>query len=314
MHGLRSFYYKNKYKVWGVIIFIVLLILCIQFMNKMASNSNKTNNNTSNSNKISNTSTNTNTYINTDKSVITGNVVNSNKLEQAQKVIEDFISECNNGNIENAYNLISEDCKKELYPNIEEFKSLYYNSIFGDGKRKMATIENWFSNTYKISITEDILATGKISDKKIEDFITIVKDGQDFKLNINEFVGREKIEKTQTIDNITFKIVEKNIYMNYEEYVIQVENRTENTILLDTQKSTKSIYLTDDNNVKYYSYSHELQESLLKINNGFATQLKIKFFKGYSSNSKEAKNMVFSDVVLDAQNVESSGKKISISI
>ena len=87
MHNLRRFYYQNKYKIWGVIIFIVLLLLVIQVLNKIASmvNENKINeamlNNTNTANTIINNS-NTNSHITSDKSAVTGEQVDNTSLKK----------------------------------------------------------------------------------------------------------------------------------------------------------------------------------------------------------------------------------------
>lgn len=320
MHNLRRFYYQNKYKIWGVIIFIVLLLLAIQVLNKIASiaNENKINNAiTNNTNTVNNiiNNPNTNSHITSDKSAVTGERVDNTSLKKASEIIENFVSACNNGNIEEAYNYLSEDCKSELYTDINKFKSLYYDTIFG-GAKKSASVENWILNTYKVSITDDIMATGNANGMKTQDYITIVKDGENVKLNINGFVKKEKINKTQTIENMQFTVINKNIYMEYEEYEIQVINQSDGRVLLDTQQNTKSIYVQDSNETKYYSYSHELLSGLLKINNGFSTQLTVKFYKSYSKD-RTTKNIVFSDVILnynDIVNDEVERKKIIINL
>ena len=321
MHNLRRFYYQNKYKIWGVIIFIVLLLLAIQVLNKIVAISNEkklneaiSNSNTNTVNAIIN-NPNTNSHITSDKSAVTGEQVDNTSLKKASETIENFVSACNNGNIEEAYNYLSEDCKSELYTDINKFKSLYYDTIFG-GAKKSASVENWILNTYKVSITDDIMATGNANGMKIQDYITIIKDGENSKLNINSFVKKEKINKTQTVENLQFTIISKNIYMEYEEYEIKIENQTGGRVLLDTQQNTKSIYVQDSNETKYYSYSHELLIGLLKINNGFSTQLTIKFYKSYSKD-RATKNIVFSDVILnynDIVNDEIERKKIIINL
>ena len=160
------------------------------------------------------------------------------------------------------------------------------------------------------------MATGNANGMKTQDYITIIKDGENSKLNINSFVKKEKINKTQTIENLQFTIISKNIYMEYEEYEIKIENQTGGRVLLDTQQNTKSIYVQDSNETKYYSYSHELLSGLLKINNGFSTQLTIKFYKSYSKD-RAIKNIVFSDVILNYNNIvndEIERKKIIINL
>ena len=301
MHNLIRYYYKNKYKIWGVIIFIVLLILSIQVLNFIfvQLNEQKINNISQSNNNNTNTiiNNNTNTFITSNTSATTGELINSSNLEKAREVIEKFISACNKGNVEEAYSYLSDDCKEELYADVNQFKTLYYDVIFG-GKQKNASIENWILNTYKIDITEDIMATGNANGIKTQEYMTVVEEDDEIKLNINNFVGTELINKEQTIENIKFIVINKKSYIDYEEYELKIENKTGNIILLDSLQDTKSIYVENDKETKYYSYSNEILSELLKINNGFSTKLTIKFNKSYSLDSK-TNNIVFSDVILN---------------
>lgn len=320
MHNLIRYYYKNKYKIWGVIIFIVLLILSIQVLNFITGQLNEQKiNNISQSNKndtnILINNKNTNSYITNNTSATTGEKINPTSLEKAREIIEKFISACNNGNVEEAYSYLSNDCKQELYTDVNQFKTLYYDVIFG-GNKKNASIENWILNTYKIDITEDIMATGNANGIKTQDYMTVVEEDDDIKLNISNFVGTEHINKEQTVENIKFIIINKKIYVDYEEYELQVENKTGNRILLDSLQDTKSIYVQDDNETEYYSYSNEILSELLKINNGFSTKLTIKFYKSYSLDNI-TNTIVFSDVIFnysDNINEEKERKTIKINV
>lgn len=303
MHKLRRFYYENKLKIWSISLLILFLIIILQVANYIAGQNNKKNNNLSN-NLIENNTTNTisnsnkNTSVTTEKSAVTGGIVQKEELQIVNDIIEKFISFCNNKNIEEAYNLLSEECKEAKFKDVETFKKIYYNENFSGNTKKTATIENWVSNIYIVDISDDILATGKISDLKTRDYMTIVNQNGEYKLNIHNFIEKEMINKEQTVDNITFKIISKNIYIDYEEYTIQVKNGSDNTILLDSMQSTKSIYLEDINSVKYYCYTNEIISEFLKVNKGASTQLKIRFMKSFSSSAKRT-SLVFSDIILN---------------
>lgn len=313
MHKLRQFYHQNKNKVRFVIAIIAFIIIAIQFINYISKMNNDKKVQESVINNISNNKiTENKNQISSEKSAITGENISTTTLNSVNNLIQEFVTECNNGNIENAYNLISEDCKKLNYKDIQTFKELYYDKVFNN-INKAVTIENWIDNTYRVNINNNALTTGNVSDIKMQDYMTVVKEKNVLKLNINSFIGIEKINEQKTINNITFKIVNKNIYMDYEEYEIQIENQTNNTILLDTQENPKTIYLEDENNVKYYAYSNEIIGNLLKVNKGFFTQITIKFGKKYSSSAKRINSIVFSDVILN-NNDKSNKTTIKVGI
>ena len=60
--------------------------------------------------------------------------------------------------------------------------------------------------------------------------------------------------------------------------------------------------VSKNNDIKYYSYSHELLSALLKVGANSSTQINIKFSKTYSSLSRNATTIVFSDVILQNDN------------
>lgn len=299
MHNLRSFYYNNKYKIWGIIAFIVVILFSIRTLNRIAKEQNMqklnsiSNVNTSKNN--SSISNNSNTFINSSESAVTGDDISEEEIDEVQKIIDQFITYCNEKELENAYNMLSDECKKVLYQDVNKFKTLYYDKAF-NGKSKSVGIENWIGNTYKIKINEDIMSTGKISNSSLQDYYTIVQDQNgNKKLNINNYVGTEKINVETNTNNLKINVLYRNIYIDNEEYVLNIENKTNDKVVLDSKKDTKSVYVLDKNEIKYYAYSNELLSNLLSVDSGFSTQLTIKFIKNYSSTSRKDEQIVFSD-------------------
>lgn len=75
-----------------------------------------------------------------------------------------FINHCMNGNIQEAYNMLTENCKTEKYKTLSEFKSNYVDTIF-NVKIDEYKIENE-NEVYTISLIEDMLVTGKTKSTK----------------------------------------------------------------------------------------------------------------------------------------------------
>ena len=312
MHKLRRFYHQNKVKIWKIGAIIALFFIVLYLINTIISKNNEE--------KVKQTEQNTfqnitqeskdNVEIVSNESAVTGEIIDNEEIEDATNIIDNFVLACNNGEIEKAYNLISKECKEELYQDIKIFEANYYQPIFLNGSKKIAKIENWTQNTYKVNYVEDILGTGKNQNQSFQDYITIIEEDGENRLNINNFIGNEKIEKNENINNLNINILQKKIFMNYEEYIIQIENKTGKNILMDTGESTKSIYLEDKNGIKYYSQSHEILSGLLKVNDGFSTQINIKFTKNYSNQIEKASKMIFSSVVLDYNEYLNGNKSV----
>ena len=306
MHNLMRFWYQNKnqiIKVGAIVIFVFLIIQVVNLFVKR--NNEKKFENVMNGTNINanNTSSTENNTVISDKSAITGQNVSSKQLSTDTNTINNFINYCNQKDLEKAYSMITEDCKSQIYTTLDTFTKAYYNDVF-NGQKKTCTIENWFGNTYKVNIYDDMLATGKETKYSKQDYITIETENGENKLNINNYIGHKDINKTTTNDNITVQVESRDTYKEYEEYTIKVRNDKDKTIQLDTIQSPKTLYLEDEKGVKYNYYSNELADSMLTIEAGHSKEMTIKFYSTYIS-SKKIRNIVFSNLkVIDGEKVE----------
>lgn len=294
--NLIRYYNQNRKKIWGILIIICSAFLLLQLLNYFyKTNHEKEIKAKNNSQEEARITTNT-TQLTTNQSVVTGKGVSESQLQNATKTIDDFISYCNNRELQKAYNLLTDECKTQMYNTLEIFEQAYYNNIF-QGESKNCTVENWVKDTYKVKIRDDILSTGKDQDGYTkQDYITVKKINDEYKLNINQYIGYTKIQKTTNSNDIEVEVLGRNTYMEYEEYNIKVTNHTENTILLDGRSDTTSLFLQDSNGAKYSSYSHELTEPMLTIAAGQTKEITIKFYSSYIS-TKNIKYIVFSDLL-----------------
>lgn len=295
MNKLVRFYNKNRHMVWVIILSVVAIIVVIQILDKFAYEKNNTN---QNMNTYSN-----NTTINNNYSVITGQEVKSN----ISKMIDKFIEFCNNGQIEEAYEMLSDECKEELYPTLEDFTKKYHNRIFNE--KKSYVYQAWISQdnmyTYRLDFIEDMLATGSPAKTSIVDYYTIVKNNEEYKLNINKFVGAENINEAIIEDDVVIHVQGKKIYMDYEVYDIEVINNTQETIMLDDMQRTDNIYVEDSDGKQYFWYNNEVLESDLTVRSRRTQELSIKFNKEYNAYNKTIK-IVFANIVLDNKLIDIS--------
>lgn len=288
MKKIISFYNQNRHLVWVIIFSIIAVITLIQVLDKLAYEKNNTSNNNT---TISNYSNN----INYNYSVITGQEVKTDISE----IVKSFIEKCNNGQVQDAYNMLSIECKEELYPNIEEFTQKYYNRIFDE--KKSYIHQSWITDenkyTYRIDFVPDMLATGSPSKTSIVDYYTVVKNNNDYKLNINKFIGKEVINKTGINEDIIIYVQEKKMYMDYEVYTIEAVNNTQKTLKLDDMKKTDNIYVEDKNEHKYYWHNNEIIENDITVRSRRSQKIEVKFNKEYSIKTKPVK-MVFENVIV----------------
>ncbi len=291
MYNLIRFYNQNRKKIIKIILVIVFIIGLIQLLDFFSKRENKNEDviNEINKTKYSNT-------VISDKSAISGSSVSENKLKKDTDIINDFFKYCKNGNIESAYNLLTDECKEEMYTTIDDFKTMYYDVIF-NGERKSYTIENWNDNIYSVKITGDILSTGKLNNDEIrQDYVTVVEREDGYKLNINNYIEREKPNKVTKKNNVVVTVTQIDTYMDYKIYNLYVENNSDDTIVMDLNNDIKSIYLLDKNDQKSYSFNNDTDQNKFVVKSKFKNNIKMKFNNSYSS-TRKMKSIVFSKFI-----------------
>lgn len=293
MMNLIRFYNKNRHAIWITIVVIILIFGVMETLNNLSKNNTK--------DKSSSTNNSTTTYNKDNYSIISGTNMPNEVTSQSTNIIDSFIKYCNEKDINSAYNLLSNDCKQTLYPTEEEFKNNYVNKIFSSYRMydKRAWVNTNSSYTYSIKITEDLLSTGgNKEDANIQDYYTLVKENGEYKLNINNYIGKEEINKTKAENGIEVYVIEKKTYIDYEIYTIKVKNNTQNEVILDSKEDTKTVYLKDTNNYNYIAFLNELSIDDLTIKSGMTRTIKIKFNKSYNPKNVE-KSIVFTNIILN---------------
>lgn len=295
MHNLRHFYYQNKEKIWKVVLIIAFLLGIIYFINN-SYKSEENLNNISNSQANNMYSDNENkTYI-SDKSAVSGTTIKQPEVNKINNTINKFLQYCKNGNIQEAYSMVSDDCKENEYSTLEKFNEKYLKDKFS--KDAIYQIEKWINDTYKISISEDPIATGNINNTRRVEYITIVDENGQEKLNINSYIGSMQINKQEIKNEVKITVLSKKIYMDYEIYNFKIENLSNKTIKINSLKKPKTMYLEDSSGNTYNAYSHEIYEEELEVNAKNNININIKYANTYSEKNKIGK-IVFEDIILD---------------
>ncbi len=238
------------------------------------------------------------------QSVITGQNVSKDITEENIDIIKNFVDYCNNNEIEKAYELLSNDCKAEFNNNINTFINNYYKRNFQTKKtydlELMFSAEN--SYTYKTTYYDaNILATGGPNADNFEDYLTIINQNEEKKLNINGFIKKQEINQSQTTDGVQITIKNKKVYRDHEQYKISIQNNTQNTISISDGQNSGDICLLDKNNVKYASFLHEIPLESLIIEPMRTTELDITFNRIYDT-YRIMKKMQFSNICLNQEN------------
>ncbi len=273
-------YNQNRRTIWVVIIFIAFFVLLLHTVfnilrafkreeqQELLNNYYQSQTNS----VINNSETN---HI-TNETEIPENITTSSS---SKDIINYFIKLCNENKIEEAYNIISNDCKEVLFPTINDFRNNYYNKVFT--KQKTAKIEEsmYEGEIYKITYTSDLLANGGYKEETLEDYIYVTREDNEPKISLNKFIYIRNINKTASKDGISINILKKRVYIDYEEYQIQISNNTDDAIYI-TPDETK-VYLLDENDIEYTSNIDELQENATLIEENTSKIFDLTFYKGW---------------------------------
>ena len=178
MNKFFRWYYQNKNKFWVIVLIILGSYAVILLLNNYSASSKE-------DTPIKQDYTNPST-VESEYSIVSGKYIDKSVISNANKVIDKFISYCNNKEFINAYNLISEECKNEMFPTVEDFINNYCNEIFKT--TKIYEMQNWKNRTYRIKLYDNPMETGREGNGEfIENYFTIIEKNGKILLSISNY-------------------------------------------------------------------------------------------------------------------------------
>ena len=293
MHKLLRYYNQNKIKIWAVVLAIVLGYALLQVLNNAIAN-----HNTEENNEQETTSNNVVSYRNESESMVTGGRVSSTYSEQIGQVINQFFTYCVNHDSQRAYDMVSNNTKQVLYQTEELFEKNYYQNKFNGNKQ--FSFQSWSRTDtlyiYQVRIFDNMLATGQTSDNYIEEYVTIAVEEGRYKLNLNSYLGRKQISVKNEDENLSIQVVMVDRYLDYEVYTLNVQNKTDSNILLDTKRKTNSCYVVDSMGNKFEALLYENSDEDLEILPNEMKTIQIRFSDAYRE-GLQIKSINFTDIV-----------------
>ena len=234
-----------------------------------------------------------------DESKDTETIVFSTENNSVENTMKSFVNYCNKRELENAYKMLTEECKKAMFPTVKDFEKIYINVVYKINREydltKWSTDGNM--STYLVKLYGDILATGN-ANNFTEEYYTFVKDNNgNYKLNVNNYIFGEYRNIQTTLSNITVKIGHVDVYEEYEE--------TEITI-------TNNIYLKNARGIEYSSLNSDFESGEIVMKPNSTKTFKVMFNKTYNVNNK-AINLILSDIILDYEDYMKSEDKTNYS-
>ena len=146
----------------------------------------------------------------------------------------------------------------------------------------MSELNNY---TYQIKYYEDnLLSTGGSNlENSIQDYITVINQNGEEKININGFIKKQNINKSLESNGLTIVINYGKIYKDYEIYNVTIKNNNSNSITISDGNNDKDICLLDKNDTKYPCFLNEFAKYMLSIKAGQEWNSDIRFNKIYDT-------------------------------
>lgn len=154
---------------------------------------------------------------------------------EIENKIATFVNYCNNKEYENAYNMISDDCKNVLYPVIEDFKE-YVDKKFK--VKRIYSIQN-FSNIskqyiYDVNFMSDFMATGSTGTNYgyVQEKFVFTEEDNSLKFAIGGFIRSNILDSFVEDENLKIVAKSKNVFYDHETYTVDITNKTDYPIVL----------------------------------------------------------------------------------
>lgn len=301
MFNVLNYFKDNRKKVIIVLACILVIIYAIKvfFTNSKDQNSEHSNNSSSSN---STTAIVKNEAMNniTDNNI--ENAVTENKVtSSSSSAINKFIDYCNSNNIDNAYNMITDDCKNVVFSNNkQEFINKYVQTFFDKARQAQITTWGKSDNThevYKVTFAEDPLTTGVTSQSESKvDYITVVNIDGTYKLNISNFIKKDTLNINKKDSYMEITVLDRLIYADYEIYTVNVKNDILVDFLLDDMTTNIKTYLEDSEGNKFKIMNNEYTSETVRVQNGKEANISLKFDRKFLSSNKNIKKLVFSRI------------------
>ena len=315
-------YNRNRRIIWISLIVVIFCIAIIGVINKVyQEQANENMEQYSKQLQEASNKENPSEVVNYNKaaqSITTGGSVDQDIKDEVQGVLEQFIQYVTSKQVEQAYNLLTEDCKEILYPTLEGFEQKYCQDLYD----KIYDFQSWSStdNTYvyQVRFYDNMLSAGlDFTNHYLEDYITVLKKGDVYKVNIHNFVRADNIRKTAEANKVQFKVNNVETYLDYEIYEIEITNDSSKEIILDTREKDNSVYVKNSDGLKIQALLYENTDEELRVPAGESKTISIKFNNTFNG-EKRIISLGFSDIILDQalhqEDAEKGKMKIEIKI
>ena len=178
------------------------------------------------------------TTYNPNVSVIKNSSSVPNKVQEtAEKMIDEYVEYCNDGNYQKAFNMLSEDCRKYGFDDdVELFAKHVLTKMLTPKKYSIQNYSNYKNYyIYEVKYIDDILATGltnqeyNFATEKIT--FTKNKDGS-YNMLVGNFINYSRINNISENEYLKIDVIDRITNYSTETYKVKFSNRTDSTVVI----------------------------------------------------------------------------------
>lgn len=179
--------------------------------------------------------------------------------EPIEKLIKQYVDYCNERNYQEAYDMLSEECKLyEFENNPANFIDYVLTKMPNEREYAIQDYSNMTTSfgkvyIYEVKYTEDILATGLTgTDFMYTNEKMAFYEDQDGELqfSIGNFIYNTPIQSISENEYLKIDVLKKHVNYSLEEYEVKFTNRSEYIVVILDGKGTNEIGLQLSNEVR----------------------------------------------------------------
>jgi hypothetical protein len=277
---IRHFFQKNQ----KVIIIVVVVIALLALINRMLL-------------LMSNKSLKTTTYEKNTPIMDTSSEFPKKISNSFEDFIEKYVGYCNASNFVAAYNMISDDCKKNFFGNdYNEYVSYVTQKFDGNTKRYMLQAYSDYDDKYiyQVKIFDDFLATGLTGQAyryQEEKFTVSYDDNGEIVFSVGNYIESKSLTCMASNDYMKVDVTNVLIKYGYEIYTVRVTNRSNYTIVIKDGNSDA----TEIGLLVGTDYRGTDDSTNVILEPGKAVEFTVSFSK-FCDTEKDSKGIVFDAV------------------
>lgn len=166
----------------------------------------------------------------------------------AEKMIDEYVGYCNEGNYQKAFNMLSEDCKKYAYnDSVDTFADHVLTKMLTPKQYSIQNYSNYGDYyIYEIKYIDDILATGLTNQEyqySTEKIVFIKNKEGSYDMSTGNFIKYDEINNISENNYLKVDIKDRITRYSIETYNVRLTNRTDNTIVIADQLVNDEIQL-----------------------------------------------------------------------